>query len=71
MVARLLGTSRCPRISCASSWEKAEGNPLFVEEITTALREGGLLRPGAGSFAGARTLWVSSRTPAGHHQRAS
>src|SRR5262249_60418962 len=30
------------------------GNPLFVEEITAALREGGLLGPGDSGFAGAR-----------------
>jgi predicted ATPase/class 3 adenylate cyclase len=54
MVARLLGTEQVPPDFVRVVWEKAEGNPLFVEEITTALREGGLLRPGAGSFAGAR-----------------
>jgi predicted ATPase len=31
-------------------WEKAEGNPLFAEEITTSLRERGILRRSNGGF---------------------
>jgi predicted ATPase/class 3 adenylate cyclase len=54
MVAGLLGTEQVPPEFVRVVWEKAEGNPLFVEEITTALREGGLLGPCDGSFAGAR-----------------
>ncbi len=55
MVARLLGTSHVPPELGRVVWEKAEGNPLFIEEIVRSFRESGLLRPHNGGFT-----WVST-----------
>jgi DNA-binding NtrC family response regulator/class 3 adenylate cyclase/tetratricopeptide (TPR) repeat protein len=43
MVERLLGTRNLPLDLARRVYEKAEGNPLFVEEIVASLRERGLL----------------------------
>lgn len=43
MVGRLLGGGPAPRDVVRVIQEKAEGNPLFVEEITKSLRERGML----------------------------
>jgi class 3 adenylate cyclase/tetratricopeptide (TPR) repeat protein len=46
MAATLLGSSHLPRDLLRIIWEKAEGNPLFVEEIVTSLLERGVLHHG-------------------------
>jgi class 3 adenylate cyclase/tetratricopeptide (TPR) repeat protein len=43
MVTNVLGTDQLPPDLVSRIQDKAEGNPLFVEEIVTALRERGLL----------------------------
>jgi predicted ATPase len=43
MVKRLLATDLVPPEFVRVVREKAEGNPLFLEEITTSLKERGLL----------------------------
>jgi class 3 adenylate cyclase/tetratricopeptide (TPR) repeat protein len=43
MVATLLGSRRQPADLLPIIWEKAEGNPLFVEEMTRSLWERGLI----------------------------
>lgn len=48
MVERLLGTSRVPADLVRVVREKAEGNPLFIEEIVRSLREGGFVQQGNG-----------------------
>ncbi len=50
MVSRLLGTRDAPPDLIRRIHEKAEGNPLFVEEISTSLLERGLLVRGNGGF---------------------
>jgi tetratricopeptide (TPR) repeat protein len=55
MVGTLLGTPNVPRDLVQRIQEKAEGNPLFVEEIVTALRERGLLVRRNGGF-----VWTKS-----------
>src|SRR5262249_54421486 len=54
MVARLLGTRDVPPDLSRRVYEKAEGNPLFVEEIVSSLRERRLLTPRNGGYA-----WVA------------
>lgn len=44
MVSHLLGTTEMPRELVDLVWEKAEGNPLFVEEIVRSMFERGVLR---------------------------
>ncbi|MBI3988378.1 MAG: AAA family ATPase [candidate division NC10 bacterium] len=58
MVATLLGTHDLPPELLRLAREKAEGNPLFVEEITTSLLERGILvrRNGGISWAGAAVV---------------
>ena len=46
MAATLLETRHLPGELFRMIWQKAEGNPLFVEEITASLLERGLLRRG-------------------------
>jgi class 3 adenylate cyclase len=43
MLAALLGERECPRELLRFVRHKADGNPLFVEEVTHALKERGLL----------------------------
>lgn len=50
MVARLLGTDDVPEDLGRRIHEKAEGNPLFVEEMTKSLRERGPLVGADGKF---------------------
>jgi predicted ATPase/class 3 adenylate cyclase len=54
MVERLLGTSRVPPDLVRVVWEKAEGNPLFVEEIVRALRERGAVQRVGDGFVWAK-----------------
>jgi len=51
MVCNLLGTDDSPPDLAPRVFEKAEGNPLFVEEIVTSLRERGLLARRNGGYA--------------------
>ena len=44
MVSHLLGTTEMPSELVELVWEKAEGNPLFVEEIIRSMFERGVLR---------------------------
>jgi class 3 adenylate cyclase/tetratricopeptide (TPR) repeat protein len=44
LVAQRLGTSDVPEVLTRLVEEKAEGNPLFTEELTLALRDAGLVR---------------------------
>ena len=44
MVTNLLGVSQTPADLAAVIWGKAEGNPLFVEEIVRSMLERGVLR---------------------------
>jgi class 3 adenylate cyclase/tetratricopeptide (TPR) repeat protein len=44
MVTNLLGVSETPADLAAVIWGKAEGNPLFVEEIVRSMLERGVLR---------------------------
>jgi len=46
MTATLLGSRCLPSALFRIIWDKAEGNPLFVEEITLSLLERGILRRG-------------------------
>jgi class 3 adenylate cyclase/tetratricopeptide (TPR) repeat protein len=50
MVERVLGTRDVPADLSRRIYEKAEGNPLFVEEIAASLRERGLLVRNNGGF---------------------
>lgn len=50
MVERLLATRDLPADLIRRIYDKAEGNPLFVEEIITSLRERGLLVRRDGGF---------------------
>jgi predicted ATPase/class 3 adenylate cyclase len=43
MIAGLLGIARVPAELVRVVWEKAEGNPLFIEEILRSLRDRGLV----------------------------
>jgi class 3 adenylate cyclase/DNA-binding winged helix-turn-helix (wHTH) protein/tetratricopeptide (TPR) repeat protein len=45
MIQALLATTHLPQELEALIVRKAEGNPFFVEEMVTSLRESGLLRP--------------------------
>jgi len=56
MLERLLGISRPPADLVRVVWEKAEGNPLFVEEIVRSLREHGLVDVRDGSL-----VWRGNR----------
>jgi predicted ATPase len=58
MVERLLGTRDFPADLARRIYNKAEGNPLFVEEITTLLRERGLLVRNNGGFVWAHLAVV-------------
>jgi class 3 adenylate cyclase/tetratricopeptide (TPR) repeat protein len=58
MVERLLGTREVPADLAARVYDKSEGNPLFVEEIVTSLRERGLLVQGDGAVVWARDAIV-------------
>jgi predicted ATPase/class 3 adenylate cyclase len=51
MVRNLLGSEDFPADLAPRVFEKAEGNPLFVEEIVTSLRERGLLARHNGGYA--------------------
>jgi class 3 adenylate cyclase/tetratricopeptide (TPR) repeat protein len=44
LLARFLGVAAVPEAVAALVHEKAEGNPLFAEELAYAMRDGGLLR---------------------------
>ncbi len=50
MLERLLGITKAPSELVRVVWEKAEGNPLFVEEIVRSLREHGLVDVRDGSL---------------------
>jgi transcriptional regulator with AAA-type ATPase domain/class 3 adenylate cyclase/tetratricopeptide (TPR) repeat protein len=50
MVERVLGTPGLPPDLTRRVYDKAEGNPLFIEEIVTSLRERGLLVRQDGTF---------------------
>lgn len=50
MVERVLGTREVPPDLTRRVYDKADGNPLFVEEIITSLRERGLLVQQDGAF---------------------
>jgi tetratricopeptide (TPR) repeat protein len=54
MVGTLLGTRNLPPDLVRRIQEKAEGNPLFVEEIVASLRERGLLVRRNGGFVWAK-----------------
>lgn len=56
MVDRVLGSSRIPGEVRTLILDKAEGNPLFVEELAKALVEDGTLRRDNGGYALARSL---------------
>lgn len=43
LISTLLGTADLPDGLTEMLWEKAEGNPLFIEELVRSLRERGLL----------------------------
>jgi class 3 adenylate cyclase/tetratricopeptide (TPR) repeat protein len=58
MVATLLGADDVPDDFGRRIHEKAEGNPLFVEEITKSLRERGLLASADGKFTWPRNAVV-------------
>jgi class 3 adenylate cyclase/tetratricopeptide (TPR) repeat protein len=48
LVAQRLGTRDVPEVLTRLVEEKAEGNPLFTEELTLALRDAGLVRVARG-----------------------
>jgi class 3 adenylate cyclase/tetratricopeptide (TPR) repeat protein len=48
LVGHRLGTSDVPEVLTRLVEEKAEGNPLFTEELTLALRDAGLVRVAGG-----------------------
>jgi class 3 adenylate cyclase/tetratricopeptide (TPR) repeat protein len=50
LLSSLLGVAQAPPDLVRVVWEKAEGNPLFVEEIVKSLCERGLVRRGNGGF---------------------
>src|SRR5207247_5082610 len=50
MLERMLGIAAAPADLVRVVWEKAEGNPLFVEEIVQSLRERGLAEIRQGSL---------------------
>jgi len=58
MVAAILGSQDASRHFCRIVQEKAEGNPLFVEEITASLVERDVLVREAGSMRWADNLTV-------------
>jgi predicted ATPase len=58
MVTSLLGTEALPAELLRIVHEKAEGNPLFVEEITSSLQERGVLVPTSGGVTWARSAAV-------------
>jgi class 3 adenylate cyclase/tetratricopeptide (TPR) repeat protein len=58
MVATLLGSRRLPADLFPIIWQKAEGNPLFVEEVTRSLQERGLLARTDGEVRWARDAVV-------------
>ena len=58
MVTSLLGTGALPAELLRIVHEKAEGNPLFVEEITSSLQERGVLVPTSGGVTWARSAAV-------------
>jgi class 3 adenylate cyclase/tetratricopeptide (TPR) repeat protein len=58
MVTSLLGTGALPAELLRIVHEKAEGNPLFVEEITTSLQERGVLVPTSGGVTWARSAAI-------------
>jgi class 3 adenylate cyclase/tetratricopeptide (TPR) repeat protein len=58
MVATLLGSQQLPADLLPIIWQKAEGNPLFVEEVTRSLSERGLLTRTDGEIRWARNAVV-------------
>ena len=48
LIAQRLETSHVPEVLTCLVEEKAEGNPLFTEELTLALRDAGLVRVAGG-----------------------
>ena len=58
MVATLLGGQQLPTDLLPIIWQKAEGNPLFVEEVTRSLWERGLLTRTDGEIRWARNAVV-------------
>jgi class 3 adenylate cyclase/tetratricopeptide (TPR) repeat protein len=58
MVTAILGGREAPRDFCQIVQEKAEGNPLFVEEITASLLERGVLVREEGSLRWAGDVTV-------------
>jgi class 3 adenylate cyclase/tetratricopeptide (TPR) repeat protein len=56
LITRLLGSPQVPREALLPILEKAEGNPLALEEITTSLVERGILVRDAGGIR-----WTGSR----------
>jgi predicted ATPase/class 3 adenylate cyclase len=58
MLDRLLGTRDYPADLGRRIYDKAEGNPLFVEEIITSLRERGLLVRNNGGFVWAHRVVI-------------
>jgi tetratricopeptide (TPR) repeat protein len=58
MVATLLGSRHLPADLRPLIWQKAEGNPLFVEEVTRSLWERGLLVRTDGEIRWARDAVV-------------
>jgi class 3 adenylate cyclase/tetratricopeptide (TPR) repeat protein len=58
MVTSLVGAGELPRELLRIVHEKAEGNPLFVEEMTTSLQERGALVRTNGGVAWARSAVV-------------
>jgi class 3 adenylate cyclase/tetratricopeptide (TPR) repeat protein len=58
MLARLLESPELPRELLQIVREKAEGNPLFIEEVTTSLLERGLVVRSTGGLRGTRDAEV-------------
>ena len=54
LLSSLLGIAQAPADLVRVVGEKAEGNPLFVEEIVKSLRERGLVQGGGGSLTWSR-----------------
>jgi class 3 adenylate cyclase len=50
MAGHVLGTAQCPTELQTTLMEKAEGVPLFIEEVTKALLDLGVLRREAGAY---------------------
>ena len=63
MVARIAGNRKLPKALAAGIVERADGVPLFVEELTRAVMEAG---PGGEALAGAAPLPSSGVPPALH-----